>query len=102
MVYLAMSRTGTTTHRMLFLETPLDLPVLNIQLAAFGLLYSHADHFCRFFFLFYMLLNLVLLARTARVFRMRWRAPFRTMVSRAQTFRMRIENTLLVQLWSAR
>jgi cytochrome b subunit of formate dehydrogenase len=31
MLYLAIA-TGTTTHRMLFLESPLNLPVLNIPL----------------------------------------------------------------------
>jgi hypothetical protein len=30
MLYLAIA-TGTTTHRMLFLESPLNLPVLNIE-----------------------------------------------------------------------
>jgi hypothetical protein len=30
MLYLAVA-TGTTTHRMLFLEEPLNLPVLNIN-----------------------------------------------------------------------
>ncbi len=31
MLYLAIA-TGTTSHRMLFLESPLNLPVLNIPL----------------------------------------------------------------------
>jgi hypothetical protein len=35
MVYLAIA-TGTTTHRMLFLEEPLSLPVLNIKLPLLG------------------------------------------------------------------
>jgi hypothetical protein len=35
MLYLAVA-TGTTTHRMLFLEEPLNLPVLNIKLPLLG------------------------------------------------------------------
>jgi hypothetical protein len=35
MLYLAIA-TGTTTHRMLFLEEPLNLPVLNIRLPLLG------------------------------------------------------------------
>jgi hypothetical protein len=35
MLYLAIA-TGTTTHRMLFLEEPLNLPVLNIKLPLLG------------------------------------------------------------------
>jgi hypothetical protein len=35
MLYLAIAA-GTTTHRMLFLEEPLNLPVLNIPLPLFG------------------------------------------------------------------
>jgi hypothetical protein len=35
MLYLAIA-TGTTTHRMLFLEEPLNLPVLNIPLPLLG------------------------------------------------------------------
>jgi hypothetical protein len=36
MLYLAIA-TGTTTHRMLFLEEPLNLPVLNIPLPLLGI-----------------------------------------------------------------
>jgi hypothetical protein len=39
MLYLAIA-TGTTTHRMLFLEEPLNLPVLNIKLPLLGFIFS--------------------------------------------------------------
>ena len=39
MLYLAVA-TGTTTHRMLFLESPLKLPVLNIDLPLLGFISS--------------------------------------------------------------
>jgi hypothetical protein len=35
MIYFAIAA-GTTTHRMLFLESPLNLPVLNIALPLLG------------------------------------------------------------------
>jgi hypothetical protein len=45
MVYLAIA-TGTTTHRMLFLGSPLNLPVLNISLPLVGF-YILAPLACR-------------------------------------------------------
>jgi hypothetical protein len=39
MVYLAIAA-GTTTHRMLFLESPLKLPVLNIDLPLWAFISS--------------------------------------------------------------
>src|SRR5580704_17054228 len=65
MLYLTIA-TGTTTHRMLFLESPLNLPVLNIPLPLFAFYILTPLIFIIFHF--YMLLNLVLLARTARTF----------------------------------
>jgi hypothetical protein len=65
MLYLAIA-TGTTTHRMLFLESPLNLPVLNIALPLLGFYVLTPIIFVVFHF--YMPLNLVLLARTARAF----------------------------------
>jgi phasin len=44
--YLAIA-TGTTAHRMLYLETPLNLPGLNIGLQLLGFYVLHSDHFCR-------------------------------------------------------
>jgi hypothetical protein len=66
------------------------------QTAAFGLLYSHANHFRTFHF--YMLLNLVLLARTAKSFEDALTSAFPEDGEARETFRMRIENTLFVQL----
>jgi hypothetical protein len=60
MLYLAIA-TGTTTHRMLFLESPLNLPVLNIALPLLGFYILTPIIFVVFHF--YILLNLVLLAR---------------------------------------
>jgi hypothetical protein len=94
MLYLAIA-TGTTTHRMLFLESPLNLPVLNIPLPLLAFYILTPIIFVVFHF--YMLLNLVLLARTAK--------SFEDALGRArldgearENFRMRIENTLFVQL----
>jgi hypothetical protein len=67
-VYLAIA-TGTTTHRMLFLEEPLNLPVLNIKLPLLGFYILTPVIFVVFHF--YMLLNLVLLPARLRVSRMR-------------------------------
>ena len=39
MLYLAIA-TGTTTHRMLFLEEPLNLPVLNIKFRSWAFMSS--------------------------------------------------------------
>ena len=51
MVYLAIA-TGTTTHRMLFLESPLNLPVLNISLPLLGFYILTPDHFRHLPFLY--------------------------------------------------
>jgi hypothetical protein len=64
-LYLAIA-TGTTTHRMLFREDPLNLPVLNIPLPLVAFYILTPVIFVVLHF--YMLLNLVLLARTARTF----------------------------------
>jgi hypothetical protein len=95
MVYLAIA-TGTTTHRMLFLEEPLNLPVLNIKLPLLGFYILTPIIFVTFHF--YMLLNLVLLARTAKSFEDALARAFPEDGEPRDTFRMRIENTLFVQL----
>ena len=95
MVYLAIA-TGTTTHRMLFLESPLNLPVLNIPLPLLGFYILTPIIFVTFHF--YMLLNLVLLARTARSFEDALVRAFPGDGEPRETFRMRIENTIFVQL----
>jgi hypothetical protein len=95
MLYLAIA-TGTTTHRMLFLESPLNLPVLNIPLPLLGFYILTPIIFVVFHF--YMLLNLVLLARTAKSFEDALERAFPDDGEPRETFRMRIENTIFVQL----
>jgi hypothetical protein len=95
MLYLAVA-TGTTTHRMLFLESPLKLPVLNIDLPLLGFYVLAPIIFVVLHF--YMLLNLVLLARTARTFEDASVRAFPDDGEPRETFRIRIENTLFVQL----
>ncbi|MGB6327039.1 MAG: hypothetical protein WBG11_15025 [Methylocella sp.] len=95
MLYLAIA-TGTTTHRMLFLESPLNLPVLNIPLPLLAFYILTPIIFVVFHF--YMLLNLVLLARTAKTFEDVLMRAFPEDRESRETFRMRIENTLFVQL----
>jgi hypothetical protein len=95
MLYLAIA-TGTTTHRMLFLESPLNLPVLNIALPLLGFYILTPVIFVVFHF--YMLLNLVLLARTARTFEDALARALPEDGEARENFRMRIENTLFVQL----
>lgn len=95
MLYLAIA-TGTTTHRMLFLESPLALPVLNIALPLLGFYILTPIIFVVFHF--YMLLNLVLLARTAESFEKALKRAFTEDGEPRENFRMRIENTLFVQL----
>jgi len=95
MLYLAIA-TGTTTHRMLFLESPLNLPVLNIALPLLGFYVLSPIIFVVLHF--YMLLNLVLLARTAKSFDNTLARAFPEDGDANENFRMRIENTLFVQL----
>jgi hypothetical protein len=95
MLYLAIAA-GTTTHRMLFLEEPLNLPVLNIKLPLLGFYILTPIIFVVFHF--YMLLNLVLLARTAKSFEDALARAFPEDGEPRENFRMRIENTLFVQL----
>jgi uncharacterized protein YjbI with pentapeptide repeats len=94
-LYLAIA-TGTTTHRMLFREDPLNLPVLNIALPLLGFYVLTPIIFVTYHF--YMLLNLVLLARTAKSFEDSLARAFPDDGEARETFRMRIENTLFVQL----
>jgi hypothetical protein len=95
MLYLAIA-TGTTTHRILFLESPLNLPVLNISLPLLAFYILTPVIFVVLHF--YMLLNLVLLARTARTFEDALVRALPEDGEASETFRMRIENTLFVQL----
>jgi hypothetical protein len=81
---------------MLFLEEPLNLPVLNIKLPLLGFYILTPIIFVIFHF--YMLLNLVLLARTAKSFEDAVMRAFPEDGEPRENFRMRIENTLFVQL----
>lgn len=92
MLYLAIAA-GTTTHRMLFLESPLNLPVLNISLPLLGFYILTPIIFVVFHF--YTLLNLVLLARTADGFNKALECAFSNDENEkaCENFRMRIENT---------
>ncbi|MGQ0444117.1 MAG: hypothetical protein ACT4O2_03050 [Beijerinckiaceae bacterium] len=94
-LYLAIA-TWTTTHRMLFLEEPLNLPVLDIKLPLLGFYVLTPVIFVVFHF--YMLLNLVLLARTAKSFEDALVRALPEDGEARENFRMRIENTLFVQL----
>jgi len=95
MLYLAVA-IGTTTHRMLFREESLNLPVLNIALPLLGFYILTPVIFVVFHF--YMLLNLVLLARTAKSFEDALIRAFPEDGEARENFRMRIENTLFVQV----
>jgi hypothetical protein len=95
MLYLAIAA-GTTTHRMLFREDPLNLPVLNIPLPLRAFYILTPIIFVVFHF--YMLMNLMLLARTAKSFDDALSRAFPSDGEPRETFRMRIENTLFVQL----
>jgi hypothetical protein len=95
MLYLAVA-TGTTTHRMLFREDPLNLPVLNIPLPLVAFYVLTPVIFVVFHF--YMLLNLVLLARAAKSFEDALQRALPEDGEAREDFRMRIENTLFVQL----
>lgn len=94
-LYLAIA-TGTTTHRMLLLESELNLPALNIKLPLLGFYILAPLIFVIIHF--YVLLNLVLLARTAKSFDDELVRVFPEDGDAREAFRMRIENTLFVQL----
>ncbi|ACK51480.1 pentapeptide repeat protein [Methylocella silvestris BL2] len=95
MLYLAIAA-GTTTHRMLFRGDPLKLPVLNIDLPLLGF-YTLAPVLL-VIFQFYVLLNLMLLARTASSFEAVLPKVFPPAMPGNDKFRMRIENALFAQL----
>jgi hypothetical protein len=94
-LYLAIAA-GTTTHRILFREDPLKLPVLNIDLPLIGFYVLAPIIFVVFHS--YVLLNLVLLARTAKSFGDALTKVFPEGSAANEMFRMRIENTLFAQL----
>jgi hypothetical protein len=93
MLYLLVA-VGSTTDRMLFLKEKLKLPVLDITLPLEGFYWLAPFLFVAF----HMLLNLVLLARTAKSFEDALVRAFPEDGEARENFRTRIENTLFVQL----
>lgn len=92
--YLTIAVLGTT-HRMLFLEEPVKMPLLNIDLPLTSF-YTLAPGLLIVFHV-YFLIQLVLLARTASEFE---QALSRSQLTPAErdTLRMRIDNSIFVQL----
>jgi hypothetical protein len=88
--------TGTTTHRMLFLEEPIKLPVLNIDLPLLGF-YILAPLIYLTFHI-YVLMQLVLLARTATELKRALSAAYPKDTDAQDQFRMRLENSFFLQL----
>src|SRR5258707_1276247 len=89
--------TGTATHQQLFLETPLKLPALNIDLPLFWFFVLAPILFVLFHF--YVLLQVLLLGRTA--------AAYNEIVDKAvgsapenALMRQRLANTLFAQIFS--
>ena len=93
-LYFAIS-VGTTTHRMLFLEEGLTLPIINVKLPLLGF-YIIAPAFYVVFHA-YFLLMLVILARTARAFESALVLAV-TEEGTSERFRMRVENALFLQI----
>jgi uncharacterized protein YjbI with pentapeptide repeats len=103
-LYVAIA-SSTTTHRILFLQEPLRLPILNLELPLLG--FYLVVPFAFLVFHFYMLMQLVLLARTAKAFDDSIMRAFPKasefgkeleIDERRDRFRMRLENSLFLQL----
>jgi uncharacterized protein YjbI with pentapeptide repeats len=92
--YLTIAVLGTT-HRMLFLEEPVRMPLLNIDLSLTSF-YTFAPGLLIVFH-FYFMIQLVLLARTSSEFEMAL-ARARLGVAETATLRMRLDNSIFVQL----
>jgi len=95
-LYLVIAA-GTITHRQLFLEDPIKLPVLNIDLPLIG--FSFVAPVLFVIFDMYVLLQVLLLARTA--------AAYNTALDRAikwptenASMRQRLANTLFAQAFA--
>ncbi|NVO17651.1 MAG: pentapeptide repeat-containing protein [Rhodoplanes sp.] len=95
-LYLVIAA-GTVTHRQLFLEEPVKLPVLNIDLPLVGFFFLAPILFVIFHA--YVLLQVLLLGRTA--------AAYNEAVDRAvkpppgnATMRQRLANTLFAQIFA--
>jgi uncharacterized protein YjbI with pentapeptide repeats len=96
-LYLAISA-FTTTHRMLFLEEGQKLPILEVKLPLLPF-YIIAPAFYVVLHA-YMLIMLVLLARTARTFENALNAPGLGGMTNQdrERYRMRMENTIFLQI----
>lgn len=85
----------TTTHRMLLLEDPMSLPIINLKIPLLPF-YTIAPLFYLVIH-FYMLMSLVLLARTTEPYEQLLKAAFPIRADR-ERFRARTENALFLQL----
>jgi hypothetical protein len=92
--YLTITALGTT-HRMLFLQEPVKLPVFNIDLPLTSFYFIAPAFFLIFHA--YALIQLLLLARTASAFEA---ALDRSTLSNEEreAFRMRLDNSVFLQL----
>jgi hypothetical protein len=98
-LYALAIATGSTTDRMLFLKAPLKLPVLDISLPLPGFHWLVPFLFVAFHF--YMLLNLVLLARTAKSFEDSLARAFPENGETAKIFACASKTRSLCSSWSA-
>ncbi len=92
--YLTIAVLGTT-HRMLFLEEPVKLPLFNIDLPLTSF-YLVAPGFLLIFH-FYVLVQLVLLARSASAFENAL-AAIEPTAEFSDAVKMRVDNSIFVQL----
>ena len=93
-LYLVIAARGTT-HRDLLLNNPQILPILNVKVDL--LLFYIVAPLLYLIFHFYMLLMLVLLARTAAEFDKQLRATLTDKVAQ-ERYRARVENALFIQV----
>jgi uncharacterized protein YjbI with pentapeptide repeats len=95
-LYLLIS-TGTATHRQLFFEEPFKLPVLNIDLPLYWFFVLAPILFVLFHF--YVLLQVLLLGRTAVAYNDTLDAAIKSPAQNA-LIRQRLSNTLFAQIFA--
>lgn len=95
-LYLVIAA-GTVTHRQFFLEEPVKLPVLNIDLPMVGFFFLAPFLFVIFHV--YMLLQVVLLSRTAAAYNKAIEYNIKIAVDSA-LIRQRLANTLFAQIFA--
>ncbi|TWT15453.1 pentapeptide repeat-containing protein [Reyranella sp. CPCC 100927] len=93
-VYLVIA-VGSVSHRILFLELPIKLPILNVELPLVG--FFIAAPLLLFVYHFYLLLQLVVLARKAGTYDEVLRSQVRLTADRA-LFRRRLDQFPFLQL----